>query len=180
MGFIEYKKGDLVDSSIEITGHKEGGLGQVYFGYCRQRQIRVVIKTFRRMVWEEYELASKWRDVKDDLTSARLPSRNIDVGEYIFFTFFREARLICQSRSHPSVIKGMRFWWTEEGQPFFECEFIEESQDIYTLCQRARLRHSRDPPFSNINNLFPNNNNRKILPLSSKEDASHTLPQHHR
>jgi len=90
----------------------------------------VVIKTFLKSLWEQHQLVEKWLDVKDDLIGARLPSRDIDMGEYLYFTFFREARLVCQSRHHPAVIKGTRFWWTDAGQPFYECEFVENSQDL--------------------------------------------------
>jgi formylglycine-generating enzyme required for sulfatase activity len=130
MDFLEFEKQALIDNSIEITGFKEGGLGRVYFGNCRNRMIRVVIKTLLKSRWEEYEMAERWPDIKDDLVGARLPSRSIDLGEYLFFTFFREARLVCQSRNHPAVIKGMRFWWTDAGQPFYESEFVENSQDL--------------------------------------------------
>jgi len=130
MDFIEYEKDGLIDNAIEIKGIQEGGLGRIYFGYCRNRLIRVVIKTFLKSLWEEHQLAEKWPEVKDDLIGARLPSRDIDFGEYLFFTFFREARLVCQSRNHPAVIKGTRFWWTDAGQPFYESEFVENSQDL--------------------------------------------------
>jgi formylglycine-generating enzyme required for sulfatase activity len=130
MDFKEFERGELLDSSIEITGIREGGLGRIYFGYCRRRLIRVVIKTFLKSLWEEHQLAARWFEIKDNLIHAQLPSRSIDVGEYLFFTFFREARLVCQSRNHPAVIKGTRFWWTDAGQPFYECEFVENSQDL--------------------------------------------------
>ena len=130
MDFIEFEKDGLIDNAIEIKGIKEGGLGRIYFGYCRNRMIRVVIKTVLKSLWEEHQLAEKWPEIKADLIGARLPSRDIDFGEYLFFTFFREARLVCQSRNHPAVIKGNRFWWTDAGQPFYECEFVENSQDL--------------------------------------------------
>jgi formylglycine-generating enzyme required for sulfatase activity len=130
MDFKEFEKGELLDNSVEITGIREGGLGRIYFGYCRKRLIRVVIKTFLRSLWEEHQLAVRWSEIRENLINARLPSRSIDVGEYLFFTFFREARLVCQSRNHPAVIKGTRFWWTDAGQPFYECEFVENSQDL--------------------------------------------------
>ena len=128
--FIEFKAKDVLDKCIEIAGFKEGGLGRIYFGYCRNRQIKVAIKTIRKRIWNEYNLAEKWPDIKKELVEAKLPSRGIDIGEYIFFTFFREARLVCQSLNHPNVIKGTRFWWTDIGQPFYECEFVENSQDL--------------------------------------------------
>ena len=96
MDFLEFEKQELIDNSIEITGIKEGGLGRVYFGYCRNRLIRVVIKTLLKSRWEEYEMAERWSEIKEDLVHARLPSRSIDIGEYLFFTFFREARLVCR------------------------------------------------------------------------------------
>lgn len=130
MDFIEFKEKDIIENSIEIIGIQEGGLGRVYFGYCRNRKIKVVIKTFLKTIWEKYDLAEKWPEVKNDLIEARLPSRSIDIGEYLFFTFFREARLVCQSRNHPNVIKGTRFWWMDTGQPFYECEFVRKSRDL--------------------------------------------------
>ena len=133
MDFVEFQKGDLVDNSIEIAGYQEGNLGRIYFGYCRNRLIRVAIKTFVKKLWVNYNLADKWHQIKDELIGARLPSRSIDIGEYFLFTFFREARLVCQSRNHPNVIKGSRLWWTDAGQPFYECEFVENSQDLDEL-----------------------------------------------
>jgi formylglycine-generating enzyme required for sulfatase activity len=140
MGFVEFGKGDLLDGTIEIAGIREGGLGRLYFGYCRKRLIKVVIKTFLRSLWEEHRMALRWPEIKEDLMSARLPSRSIDIGEYLFFTFFREARLVCQSRNHPSVIRGTRFWWTDAGQPFYECEFVENSQDLGHFLQEKIQR----------------------------------------
>jgi len=128
--YIEFKPRDIFDDCIEITGVEKGGLGCVYFGYCRNRKIKVAIKTILKRIWNEYDLSDKWSDIKYELIEAKLPSRSIDIGEYIFFTFFREARLVCQSRNHPNVIKGMRFWWSDNGQPFYECEFVEDSQDL--------------------------------------------------
>jgi serine/threonine protein kinase len=128
--FIEFKEKDFFDNCIEITGVAEGGLGRIYFGYCRNRQTKVAIKTIRQEIWNKYDLTEKWPGIKNELIQAKLPARGIDIGEYIFFTFFREARLVCQSRSHPNVIKGTRFWWSDIGQPFYECEFVEDSQDL--------------------------------------------------
>lgn len=135
MDFIEFSIGDMINQTVEILHFREGGLGRVYFGYCKSRQIKVVIKTFRKSLWEKYELGEKWKEIKDELITAKLPSRAIDVGEYLYFTFFREARLVCQSRNHPNVLKGTSFWWTDAGQPFFECEFVENSRDLSTLLQ---------------------------------------------
>ena len=59
MDFIEFKKDGLIDNTIEIKGIQEGGLGRIYFGYCRNRLIRVVIKTFLKSLWEEHHLAEK-------------------------------------------------------------------------------------------------------------------------
>jgi serine/threonine-protein kinase len=130
MDYVEYQKGDLIDDTVEIHRIQEGGLGRIYFGYCHSRLIRVVIKTFLRSLWEEHGMAEKWPEIKEELIGARLPSRDIDFGEYLFFSFFREARLVCQSRNHPAVIRGTHFWWAESGQPFYECEFVENSQDL--------------------------------------------------
>ena len=130
MDFLEFRENDVLDGSITINGLQDGGLGRIYFGFCRNRQIKVAIKTFRRSLWEENKLYEKWPEIKDDLIEARLPSRSIDIGEYIFFTFFREARLVCQSRNHLNVIKGSRFWWTDFGQPFYEAEFVENSRNL--------------------------------------------------
>lgn len=143
MAFIEYQPGDVVEGSIEITGLKEGGLGRVYFGYCRNRQIRVVIKTLLKSVWRQYRMAERWPDIKRELIEATLPSRAIDMAEYLFFTFFREARLVCQSRNHLNVIKGARFWWTAEGQPFYECEFVDQAHTLSDF--RTILRHRQQP-----------------------------------
>jgi len=137
MDFIEFNKGDILDNCIEITDIQEGGLGRIYFGYCRNRMIKVAIKTLLRSLWEEHRLAEKWPEVKDQLIKARLPLQSIGLGEYIFFTFFREARLVCQSRNHPNVIKGTRFWWTDAGQPFYECEFVEDSRDLRSFFEQA-------------------------------------------
>lgn len=144
MAFIEYQPGDVVEGSIEITGIKEGGLGRVYFGYCRNRQIKVVIKTLLKQYWQEYQMAERWSDIKQQLIEANLPSRSIDFAEYLLFTFFREARLVCQSRNHLNVLKGARFWWTVEGQPFYECEFVDNAhglKDFYNI--HARQHHQR-------------------------------------
>ena len=160
MDFIEFEKQALIDDCIEITDIKEGGLGRVYFGYCRNRLIRVVIKTLLKGRWEEYEMAERWPEIKDDLIGARLPSRNIDIGEYLFFTFFREARLVCQSRNHPAVIKGMRFWWTDAGQPFFESEFVENSRDLGSffkdIKQKTKLKRLSVLQVAHIAVLFCN------------------------
>ncbi len=128
--YIEFEPGEIFDDCIKITDVKKGGLGCIYFGYCRNRTINVAIKTIRKQIWHEYNLSDKWSAIKNELIEAKLPSRSIDIGEYIFFTFFREARLVCQSRNHPNVIKGMRFWWSDNGQPFYECEFVEDSQNL--------------------------------------------------
>lgn len=138
MRFVEFKEGDVIDNSIEITGIKEGGLGRIYFGFCRNRRITVAIKTFLKSIWEKHSLSEKWPDIKDKLIAARLPSRSIDIGEYLFFTFFREARLVCQSRHHSNVIKGTRFWWTDSGQPFYECDFLENSMNIGDLNEKMK------------------------------------------
>lgn len=143
MAFIEYQPGDVVEGSIEITGLKEGGLGRVYFGYCRNRQIKVVIKTLLKSTWWQYRMAERWPEIQQELIEARLPSRTIDMAEYLFFTFFREARLACQSRNHLNVLKGARFWWTVEGQPFYECEFVENAHSLADL--RALLLQRRQP-----------------------------------
>jgi hypothetical protein len=96
--FIEYQVGDVIDDSIEITGMTEGGFGRLYFGFCRNRQIKVAIKTFRREIWQQHEMDKRWQSIQGDLVDAKLPSKMIDPGEYLLFTFFREARLVCQSR----------------------------------------------------------------------------------
>ena len=72
MDFIEFEKDGFIDNAIEIKGVQEGGLGRIYFGYCRNRLIWVVIKTFLKSLWEEHHLAEKWPEVKDDLIGARL------------------------------------------------------------------------------------------------------------
>ena len=131
--YIEYQTGDLIGKTIEVFGDESGGLGRVYFGYCKNRLTKVAIKTILRSVWDDYDLAKRWREVKKDLILDRLPSRTIDLGAYILFSFFREARLVCQSRSHPNVIKGTRFWWTDIGQPFYECEFVEHARCLHSL-----------------------------------------------
>jgi formylglycine-generating enzyme required for sulfatase activity len=123
--FIEYEKGETIDNFIEVTDIYEGGLGRVYLGFCHNRKIKVVIKTFRKEIWEEYGLSENWFRTKNELIAERLPTGNISIGQYLLFIFFREARLVCQSNQHPNVLKGMRFWWTEAGQPFFECELVE-------------------------------------------------------
>ena len=133
MSYLEFKKNDLIDESIEVLGMRDGGIGRVYFGYCRNRQTRVAIKTVLPSIWDTHEMAERWPEIRNELTGAQLPARPIDVGEYLFFTFFREARLVCQSRNHPNLIKGTRFWWTESGQPFYECEFVENSRNLKGL-----------------------------------------------
>jgi hypothetical protein len=122
MPFLELKPGQLLNDSVKILDYKEGGLGRIYFGYCQKRQIKVVIKTIRREIWEQYKLADKWASIKNDLITGTLPLHTIDLGEYLFHIFFREARLICQAQHHPNVLRGTNLWWTEAGQPFFECE----------------------------------------------------------
>ena len=133
MGFLEYEKDDILDGHIRILGYKEGGIGRLYIGFCRNRQTKVGIKTFLRSVWEKYELADRWEEIREQLISAELPIRGIDIGEYLYFTFFREGRLVCQSKWHPNVVRGTRLWWTEEGQPFYECDFIEDGIDLAAL-----------------------------------------------
>lgn len=143
MGFLEYNLGDLIDGTITVFGLKEGGVGRLYFGSCQNRQIKVVVKTLLRPHWENHELARRWPEIKDDLISASLPARSIDIGEYLFFTFFREARLVCQSRGHPNLIRGNRLWWTREGQPFYECEFVDNGRDLHQLRALAEPRRKR-------------------------------------
>lgn len=147
MAFIEYPRGAVIEGSIEIISDpKEGGLGRVYFGYCRNRQIKVVIKTLRQAVWQEYHMAQRWPAIQRELIAATLPSGAINMAEYLFFTFFREARLVCQSRNHPNVLKGTRFWWTAEGQPFYECEFVDNAHNLTDF--RNLLLERQQPRFA--------------------------------
>ncbi len=138
MTFIEYEIGAILDDSVEIFDYAEGGLGRVYFGYCRNRQIRIAVKTLLRSIWEENRLAKCWPQIKNELISGNLPSRCIDVGEYLFFSFFREARLVCRSRNHPNVLQGTRLWWSDDGQPFYECEFVENSNNLNTVLRNIK------------------------------------------
>lgn len=142
MSFLEYKKGDRIDS-VEVLEIKEGGLGRLYIGYCRDRQIKVAIKTIRREIWEENGLEARWREIRD---SAGEGLGGIDLGKYIYHIFIREARLICQAQNHPNVIRGTRLWYSETGQPFFECEFVADSEDLAEL--NRRLRAEADRPLS--------------------------------
>jgi formylglycine-generating enzyme required for sulfatase activity len=130
MGYIEYRKGDLIKDSIEVIDIKEGGLGVVYFGICKKRQIKVVIKSIRKILWYKYDLSSKWQKIKDVISGVKPVPYPLDIGEYIYLTFLREARLLCQAQGHPNVIKGHDFWITEEGQPFFECEFVKDAKNL--------------------------------------------------
>jgi formylglycine-generating enzyme required for sulfatase activity len=139
MAYIEWKKGKLIDDSIEILDFKEGGLGRVYFGFCHNRRIKVVVKTIKRDLWEEHNMARCWSRIRSDLVRGSFPLRSIDIGEYLYFIFFREARLICLSQSHPNVLRGNRFWWTVEGQPFFECEFVEKAMPLNGLFEKERV-----------------------------------------
>ncbi|OPX85744.1 MAG: Serine/threonine-protein kinase PknA [Pelotomaculum sp. PtaB.Bin104] len=130
MAYIEHKKGDVIKDSVEILSYKEGGLGRVYFGYCKIRETRVAIKTIKRDIWEMCNLEKIWPLIREALISEKLPFRSIDQGEYLYHIFFREAKLICQAMGHINVIKGYNIWWTEFGQPFFECEFVSNSRDL--------------------------------------------------
>ncbi len=136
MSFKEYRVGERIRGTVEVREIKEGGLGRLYFGFCHGRQHRVVVKTFQRFIWEKYGLEDRWDDIRDELIAGTLPSRLIDEGEYLFFTFFREARLVCQGGGHPNLIRGYNFWWEEDtGQPFYECEFVEGVGDLLALRQ---------------------------------------------
>ncbi len=136
MPYQEFKKGDLIDDSIEVLDVQEGGLGRVYFGFCRKRQIKVVIKTIRKELWKKYKLSSKWPLIKSTVIEGKPLKHNIDLAEYLYLTFFREARLVCQAMGHPNVVRGTRLWWTKEGQPFLECEFISGAQDLSSFLKR--------------------------------------------
>lgn len=137
MDYEEYQAGDLVDGSIVIKGFKEGGVGRLYMGFCNNRRIKVCVKTLRGDIWERYQLAERWREVSGQLIAAQLPSREIDLGEYLLFSFFREARLVCQAMGHPNVIRGTRLWWNPIGQPFYECDYIENAKDLRQLLREA-------------------------------------------
>lgn len=150
MSYLEFQKNDVIDGAIEIQGTSEGGVGRIYFGYCCNRQIKVVIKTIKRELWERNHLEERWAELKKELISANLPSRSIDLGEYFLFTFFREARLVCQSRGHPNVIKGNRLWWSEFGQPFYECEFVDNA---IPLSELPLLKSPESPRLSLLQTL---------------------------
>ena len=138
MGYVEYKKGDLIKGSVEVIDVKEGGLGVLYFGICKKRQIKVVIKSINRMIWEKYNLSIKWSKMKNVINKEeqRLHS-TFDIGEYLYLTFLREARLLCQVYGHPNIIKGHDFWITEDGQPFLECEFVKDAKNLSELLKHV-------------------------------------------
>lgn len=137
MAYLKYEIGDLIDGFIKVEDIVEGGLGRVYFGFCRNRQSRVVIKTLKEFIWEKHKLEESWQLIKEELIAGQLPYRMINMGEYLLFIFFREARLTCQVQNHPNVVRGLRLWWTKFGQPFYECEYIGNSIDLQTLKDRT-------------------------------------------
>jgi len=140
MSFIELTPSDQFNDSIKILAFKDGDLGRIYFGYCQHRKINMAIKTFRREIWEEYSLQQRWPSIKDNLTEGSLPVGTIDLAEYLYYIFSREARLICHAQNHSNVIRGTRFWWTEDGQSFFECEFVSDRQDLASFHQKIMAK----------------------------------------
>lgn len=138
MSYLEYKKGDFIEEHLEVLDFREGGLGRVYFCFCHQRQIKTIVKTIKKEIWEKYNLSSRYEFIRDVLMGKKPIGKRIDLAEYFYLTFFREARLICQAQDHPNVLRGSRIWWTKNGQPFFECEFIKGAQDLNTFYQYCK------------------------------------------
>ncbi len=126
MSYKEYKVKDRIKGYIEVEEVYDGtGFGRVYKGFCHKRHMHVIIKTFNRGKWEEFGLERAWKIKKDELIKDRMPYEGLSPEEYLLYTFFREARCLCQVNGHPSLLQGYDLWWADNGQPFLECEFFE-------------------------------------------------------
>ncbi len=131
MSYLKWKIGDTAKGHIKIEDICEGGLGRVYIGYCIRRQIDVVIKTIKEDKWIQHNMANFWQKYKEHILKDMPPSNGItSPAEYLYFIFFREARLTCQAHGHPALVRGSNMWWTDEGQPFYECEYVKDAQSL--------------------------------------------------
>ncbi len=138
MPYLKWKEGDLAIGHVEIQKIYEGGLGRVYIGYCNQRQIDVVIKTIKEDLWDRFQLADCWAKYKEHIIKDIPPSGlGITTAEYFYYLFFREARLTCQAHGHPALVRGFNIWWTDEGQPFYECEYVKNALPLSEFQQKA-------------------------------------------
>jgi|GEM_PF-6439308 len=138
MVYLEWKEGDLARGYVRIKKIYEGGLGRVYIGFCSQRQIDVVIKTIKEDLWERYQLADCWAKYKEHIINDIPPSGSvITKEEYFYYIFFREARLTCQAHGHPALVRGFNIWWTDEGQPFYECEYVKDALPLSEFSRKV-------------------------------------------
>lgn len=144
LNYIEYKKKDKIGEWLEVKKYEEGGFGRVYFCYCHKRHRKVVVKTLRRRIWVGHRLKNSWEEFNEKLLNDSLPEHElINIGDYILFIFFREARITCQMQGHPNVINGINFWWNEIGQIFLECEYYADSCDLEVLYKRIEEKTSK-------------------------------------
>ncbi len=130
-GYSRYEKNDRIRDFIEVKDIFEGGLGRVYIGFCHKRMKKIVVKTIKEVIWDRYKLFESWEFLKDSIIENAIDDTKIvQLGDYILLALFREARLSCQLTGHMNLVSGLDFWWTESGQIFFECEYIENSIDL--------------------------------------------------
>lgn len=134
-GYLSYSVGDKIKEYIQVEEIFEGGLGRVYKGNCSKRSRNVIIKTIKERVWEHYNISECWSFLKDSIISNSFAGDNqiVSIGDYLLLAMFREARISCQISGHRNLVGGLDFWWSEHGQVFFECEYIENSYDLEQL-----------------------------------------------
>lgn len=147
MVYYKYEVGSRIREFVEVRKVIDSsGFGRIYMGYCHKRHMPVVIKTCNQLKWEEWELEALCKRLrvtrkpdsneiekvsfKELVIADCLPYENLSQGEYFYYTFFREARSLCQAGGHPSLLKGYDLWWEENGQPFLECEYVHGCLDL--------------------------------------------------
>jgi serine/threonine protein kinase len=142
--YLNFNIGDTINDSIVVREVKEGGLGRVYFGFCKRKQMDVVVKTIKRRVWEAQSLWEVWEMFQDKLENDTLPvSEILELKDYLLFTYFREARLTCQVTGHQNIVSGLNLWWTKYGQLFFECNYYKNSKNLDEIFKSIALKTSK-------------------------------------
>ena len=127
--YSEYKKNGLIkygDDRFRVEEIKTGGFGIIYFCMDLVNNRRVIIKSINKKIWDHHRL----EDIKlnnpdlynDLLTRSFIRNEGIHTNEYIYLSFFREAKLIMQMTGCPGIPQGYRHWVTKWGQPFLVME----------------------------------------------------------
>lgn len=139
-GYTDYQVRDTIKEYTVVDKEPvEGGLGRVYFCTCKKRSRKIVIKTVRERIWDEHHIGESWKHLKDPVIN-NMPVKEhqlVGMGDYLLLIMFREARISCQVIGHQNLVSGLDFWWTEEGQVFFECEFVEGKKGINEVINKV-------------------------------------------